>query len=90
MITTGPSPSRLVDERAHFRDAGLQPCEDRLADQEVSDVQLLELRDRCDRDNIVEGEAVPGMRLDAVLDGERGRSGNPAQLLRSRLALECA
>ena len=36
--------------------------------------------------DIVERQAVPGMRLDAILGGERGHVGDPAQLDRLRLA----
>ena len=38
--------------------------------------------------DIVEGQAVAGMGLDAVLDGERGGVGDAAQLGGARLALE--
>src|SRR3546814_5431921 len=37
---------------------------------------------------IVESEAVAGMRFDAVLDGERGRLGDAAKLLRLRLVVD--
>ena len=73
---------------AHPPDAGLEAGEDRLADQEMADVELGELRDRGDRHDIVEGQAVAGMRLDAVLDRERGAVGDAPQLGRAFLALD--
>src|SRR4051794_6871985 len=78
----------LVDQRAHAGDAGREPAEDRLADQEMADVELPELRDGGDRLDVVEGQAVAGMRLDAVLGGERGGVGDAAQLGGPRLAFE--
>ena len=60
-----------VHQVAHPADAGLEPGEDRLADQEMADVEFGELRNRGDRRDIVERQAVAGMRLDAVLDGQR-------------------
>ena len=47
----------------------------------MADVELGELRDRRDRNDIVEGEAVAGMRLDPVLRGERGGVGDAAKLV---------
>ena len=82
-----PVEPRLVHQRAHPPDARVEAGEDRLADQEVADVELGDLRDGGDRLDIVEGEAVAGMGLDAVLDGERGGVGDAAQLLGARLAL---
>src|SRR4029079_17798846 len=38
-----------------------------------------ELRDGGDGNDVVEGEAVPGVRLDAVLDGERGAIAEPLE-----------
>ena len=63
-----PSGARI---RAHAR---LEPGEDRLADQEMADVELGQLRDCGDRRDIVEGQAVAGVRFDAVLGGKRGAS----------------
>ena len=47
-----------------------------------------QLGDGGDRLDVVEGEAVAGMGLDAVLGGERGGVGEAAQLVGARLALE--
>ena len=46
----------------------------------MADVELGELRDGGDRNDIVEGQAVAGMGLDAVLGGERGAIGDALQL----------
>ena len=56
------------------RTACFQPVEDRLADQIMADVEFGELRDRGDRRDILEGQAMPGMRLDAVLDASAAAS----------------
>src|SRR5438270_5975850 len=53
----------------------------------MTDVELRDLRDRCDWDHIVEGEAVAGMGFDAVLDRQRGAVGEPFQLGGAFLAL---
>ena len=54
----------------------------------MADVELGELRDGGDRDDIVEGQAVAGVRLDAVLGRERGAVGDALQLGRALLALD--
>ena len=54
----------------------------------MADVELLELRDGGNGGDIVEGEAVAGMGLDAVLGGERGGVGDAAELLRLRLPFQ--
>ena len=84
-----PSP-RLVHQRAHPLYHRRQPVEDRLADQEMADIELADLRDRGDRDDIVERQAVAGMRLDAVLGGKRGGIGDSLELGRTRVAVEFA
>ena len=53
----------------------------------MADVELGELRDGGDGDDIVEGQAVAGVRLDAVLGRERGAVGDALQLGRALLAL---
>src|SRR6185503_9640352 len=90
-----PSPSRgeglsprFVHQRAHAAYAGLEAGEDRLADQEMPDVELGELGDRGHRNHIIEGQAVAGVRLDAVLDRERRAIGDALQLRRALLAVE--
>ena len=65
-----------------------QADEDRLADQEMADVELGELGDGGDRDDIVEGQAVAGVRLDAVLDRERGAVGDALAARGALLALD--
>ena len=56
----------------HAPDTLVQPDEDRLADQEMADVQLDHLRDGGDRLDVVERQPVAGVDLDPVLGGERG------------------
>src|SRR5262249_7739883 len=62
--------SRFVHEFAHSTDARVKASKDRLADQEMADVQLSDLRDRGDRNDIVESQPVTRVRLDGVLDGQ--------------------
>jgi len=61
-------------------DAGIETTEDRLADQEMADVELGELRDCGDGHDIVEGQAVAGVGLDAVLHRQCGAVGDTLQL----------
>ena len=70
------------------RHAVAEAGENRLADQEMADVELGELRDGGDRRDIVEGQAVAGVGLDAVLDGQRGAIGDALQFGRVLLALD--
>src|SRR5690606_10485329 len=58
---------RLVHQLAHPPHARLEADEDRLADEEMADVELAHLRDRGDRRDIIVGEAVAGVDLAAVL-----------------------
>ncbi len=53
----------------------------------MADVELGDLGDGGDGDDIVEGEAVPCVRLDAVLDGEARRIADPLELGRPILPL---
>src|SRR5438270_13848143 len=53
----------------------------------MADVELGYLRDGRDRDHIVEGEAVPRVRLDAILHRECRRVRDPLQLRGALLAL---
>src|SRR5687767_15449101 len=54
----------------------------------MADVELAKLGDGGDRHDIVEGQAVAGVRLDAVLRGQRGSVGDSAKLGRPLLAVE--
>ena len=85
-MITAPVSAR-VHQLAHPPHRRLQPDEHRLADQVVADVELGELRDGGDRLDVVVSQAVPGVRLDAVLGGERGHVGDLLQLDRDLLAL---
>jgi hypothetical protein len=49
----------------------------------MADVELVQLRDGGDRADIVEGEAMAGMRLYAIARGERRAVGDPPQLFRT-------
>ena len=51
----------------------------------MADIELRELEDGGDRLDIVEGQAVAGMGLDPVLDGERGGVGDAAKLGRAEV-----
>ena len=62
----GKKSPRLINQLAPLADALLQPDEDRFADQEMADVEFGNLRNGGDGNHIVEGQAMPGMRLDAV------------------------
>ena len=55
----------MIHELAHPANAGVQAGEDRLADQEMTDVELRNLRNGGDGHDVLEGEAVAGVRLDA-------------------------
>ena len=59
------APSRLIHQRAHAADGGLQPDEDGLADQEMADVQLHHLRDRGDGRDRAVVDAVAGVDFKA-------------------------
>jgi hypothetical protein len=65
-----------------------ESCENRFADQEMPDVQLGELRDGGDRGDIVERQAVAGMRLDAVLGRKPCAVGDAVQFGGALLAVE--
>src|SRR5512132_2919337 len=54
----------FVHQHPHPRDALFQSEKDRLADQEVADVELDDLRNGGDRTDIVVAEAVAGVTLD--------------------------
>src|ERR1700759_369061 len=66
-IVTAPNSSGRVHQLAHVANAGVEAGEDRLTDQEVADVELRYLRNRRDRDDVVEREAMASVGLDAVL-----------------------
>ena len=53
----------LIHAAAHFQDGILQPDEDRLADQEMADVQLHHLRDGSYGGDVFIGQAVAHMNL---------------------------
>src|SRR5262245_25252104 len=53
----------------------------------MADVQFGDLGNGRDRNDIVEREAVTGMRLDPVLDRERGAIGDALQLGRARVSI---
>ena len=54
----------------------------------MADVELGQLGDGGDGCDIVEGQAVAGVRLDAVLGGERGGIGNALQFRGALLAFD--
>src|SRR5689334_8349908 len=77
MITSGGSAqscavSGRIHQPAHLADRGLQADEDRLADQEVADIELAHVGDGGDRADVFVVEAVAGMALQAELLAMRG------------------
>jgi hypothetical protein len=84
-----PHRAASINARIRFT-TGASPVENRLADQEMPDIQLRELRNGGDRYDIVEGQAVTGMHLDPVLRRQSGGVGNAAQLGGLRLTLQLA
>ena len=82
----GGAGAGLVHQRAHALDGGGQAAEDRLADQEVADVELDDLRQARNRCDGVEGEPVSGVHLEAgrgrrrrgALAAGRARAARPA------------
>ena len=61
-------------------DGRVQAAEDRLADQEVADVELDDLRHARDGGDGVEGEAVAGVHLEAGRGRGRARRARAGQL----------
>src|SRR4051812_19984207 len=61
-----------VHQRAHPFDRTLEAAEDRLADEEVPDIELDDGRDGSDRPDRVEAEPVPGMALEPDRGGVGG------------------
>ena len=57
--------ARLVHEGAHAADGAVEAAEDRLADEEMADVELGDGGDGGDRPHRVEGQAVAGMAFEA-------------------------
>src|SRR5205085_12156291 len=54
----------------------------------MADVELGQLRDGGNGDDIVEGQAVAGVRLDAVLDRKRGTIGDALQFSGALVAVD--
>src|SRR5688572_6965149 len=80
----GPPP---VHRRAHGLDGFLQTDEDGLANEEVADVELHDLRDHRHRAGCVVVEAVAGMDLEANAGAVRGRIAQARQLVSDSLAV---
>ena len=64
------SSPRFIHQFAHLSDTAVEAAENGLADQEMADVQLDELRDGGDWLDIFEGQPMAGMGFDAVFGGE--------------------
>ncbi len=84
MIMRVTSARGLVHQPAHGRDALGEPDEDRLADQEMADVEFGDLGNARDRLDRVVGEAVAGVNLKAELPCRR----RAASAMRAAFALE--
>src|SRR5579875_771730 len=61
----------------HFAHDGVEPVEDRLADEEMPDIELDDLAQGGDRGDVGVGEAVPGMAFEAERGGTRGGLAQP-------------
>src|SRR6185437_12073635 len=59
--------ARLVHQRAHPPHRAVDAAKDRLADQEVADIQLDNRRDRGHRTDRVEAQSVTGVTFEAKL-----------------------
>ena len=66
------TPRRLIHQSAHPADGRLQTDEDRLADQEMADIEFADMRDGGDRADIVIGQAVAGMDFQPQVGAELG------------------
>src|SRR5690242_2923044 len=66
-----PARNAAIHRGAHRRDGSRKAGRDCIANQEVTDVELGDLRKRRDRLGGGEVEPVPGMHLEAELAGER-------------------
>ena len=71
--------------RAHGPHGLVEADEDRLADQEMADIELDDLRDRGDDARRVEGEAVAGMDLEPERRAVLGRRPQALELVPGRL-----
>src|SRR3546814_12274748 len=63
--------ARLVHERAHAADGTVEPAENGLTDQEMTDVQLGDGGDACDSTDSIDGKAVHGLAFQAKLVRDR-------------------
>jgi len=80
----------LIHQHPHALDRAFQAAEDRLADQEMPDVQFHHVGNRCYRSDRIETQAVAGMALEAERLGLRRRLDDPLQLQAARLAFGLA
>ena len=64
------SGARQIHQAAHFLDRGAEAAIDRLADQEMADVQFHDLGDRGDGGDVVVGQAVARVNLKPEAVGE--------------------
>ena len=81
-----------IHRSAHARDTWSKPDEERLAHEEVSDIQLDDLGDRRHRAHIVEVEPMTGMHLEPRARGGAGAFDETGELARDRrrIALEAS
>ena len=75
-----------MHQRAHELHRAVEPAEDRLADEEMADIELDDGADRRDRADRVEGQAVAGVAFEAERLGPGRRRGEAPQLALARLA----
>ena len=71
-----------IDSRAHIAERPWQTDHDRLADQEMSDVEFHHFRDRCYRPDIRCRQPVSRMAFEAERSGMSRRRHQPPQLAR--------
>src|SRR5579862_7078468 len=73
------SAARFLHQDAHALDGTVEAAEDRLADEKMADVELDDGRDRRDRTDRVESEAMPRVAFKAQHLGMTRRENDPRQ-----------
>src|SRR5580692_3757641 len=76
-----PLGSPLLHHRAHPPDRAVEAAEDRLADQEMADIELDDRRYRRNRAHRLEAQPVTGVTFEAEFLRENSRGDHALQLL---------
>src|SRR4029079_16488541 len=82
--------ARLVHHAAHLADRGLEADEDRLADQEMADIELAHLGDRRDRPDVGVAQPMAHVAFEAEPRAQRRAPAQALELGLLRRALELA